>query len=30
MIGVIGEYVTRIYNEVKNRPNYIIKKIIKN
>ncbi len=28
MIGVIGEYVTRIYNEVKNRPNYIIKNII--
>ena len=28
MIGVIGEYVTRIYNEVKKRPNYIIKNII--
>ena len=28
MIGIIGEYVTRIYNEVKNRPNYIIDEII--
>ncbi len=28
MIGIIGEYITRIYNEVKNRPNYIIDEII--
>ena len=28
MIGVVGEYVTRIYDEVKQRPNYIIEKII--
>ena len=30
MIGVIGEYVTRIYDEVKKRPNYIIEEIIDN
>lgn len=29
-IGLVGEYVSRIYNEVKKRPNYIIDKIIKN
>ena len=28
MIGIIGEYVTRIYDEVKKRPNYIIEEII--
>ena len=28
MIGIIGEYITRIYNEVKQRPNYIIEEII--
>ena len=28
MIGIIGEYITRIYNEVKKRPNYIIEEII--
>ena len=29
-IGVVGEYVSRIYNEVKKRPIYIIDKIITN
>ena len=27
MLGVIGEYVWRIYDETKKRPNYLIKKI---
>lgn len=27
-IGLVGEYVSRIYNEAKNRPNYIIENII--
>lgn len=26
-IGVLGEYIARIYNEVKGRPNYIIEHI---
>ena len=30
MIGIVGEYVTRIYNEVKQRPNYIIDETIEN
>ncbi|EFI7174768.1 glycosyltransferase, partial [Escherichia coli] len=25
-IGVLGEYIGRIYIEVKNRPRYVIKK----
>ena len=29
-LGLIGEYVLRIYNQVRNRPLYIIDKIIKN
>lgn len=27
MIGVLGEYVWRVYEETKNRPNYIVKKV---
>ena len=27
-VGIIGQYVSRIYQEVKSRPTYIIKKII--
>lgn len=27
-IGMIGEYISNIYDEVKNQPRYIIKKTI--
>jgi len=27
-IGIIGEYISRIYNEVRNRPKYIIDRIV--
>ena len=29
IIGIIGEYITKIYDEVKTRPNYIIEDIVK-
>ncbi len=29
LIGIVGEYIIRIYDEVKTRPNYIIEDIIK-
>jgi dolichol-phosphate mannosyltransferase len=29
-IGIIGEYISRIYNEVRGRPKYIIDRITKN
>ena len=28
LLGIIGEYIGRIYDEVKNRPNFIINKKI--
>ena len=30
LIGIMGEYIARSYMEVKNRPKYIVKKIINN
>ena len=29
-LGIVGEYISRIYSEVKKRPNYIIDKIEEN
>ncbi|MBC7525089.1 MAG: glycosyltransferase family 2 protein [Flavobacterium sp.] len=29
MLGIIGEYIWRIYDEIKHRPDYIIKEVIK-
>ena len=28
ILGVIGEYIGKIYTEVKNRPRYVVKEFI--
>ena len=28
-IGVLGEYLARVFDEVKSRPNYIIARIVR-